>query len=239
MLRFVRAFLPKAIMMENVPRLISHKSFRDLCKGLREIGYELTYDVKDASRYGVPQRRRRLILLGSRRFKIEFAKENKRVRTVHDAIGHMAEPGKSRDALHNLPEKKRVARIVRLIRDIPKNGGSRGDLPRYRQLKCHKKVDGFRDVYGRMAWNSVSPTITSGCFNPSKGRFLHPERDRAITMREAALLQTFPRGYVFDATDGKSAVARLIGNALPPEFIRRHAAQILRELRIRGEKKAA
>jgi DNA (cytosine-5)-methyltransferase 1 len=81
-----------------------------------------------------------------------------------------------------------------------------------------------------MAWDAVAPTITSGCFNPSKGRFLHPQQNRAITMREAALLQGFPRGYTFDLTAGKEAIALMIGNALPPEFIRRHALEIKRAL---------
>jgi len=226
MLRFARAFRPKAVMMENVPGLILHKPFDALCKGLRRLGYCVSFAVKDAARYGVPQRRRRLILLAGRGFDIEFAQESARIRSVRGAIGKMPNPGHGRDPLHNLPEKKRSPRVSRLIRDIPKNGGSRGDLPRNRQLGCHKRSNGFKDIYGRMAWNEVAPTITSGCFNPSKGRFLHPEKNRAITMREAALLQGFPRSYVFDVSPGKEALALMIGNALPPEFIRRHALQV-------------
>ncbi|MEA2992572.1 MAG: (cytosine-5)-methyltransferase 1 [Alphaproteobacteria bacterium] len=226
MLRFARAFRPKAVMMENVPKLARHKPFKDLCKGLRKLGYQLTFEVKDAARYGVPQRRRRLILLASRGFDIEFAVETRRFRSVRGAIGRMVEPGRSKDALHNVPEKKRAKKVLKLIRDIPKDGGSRGDLPKSRQLECHKRSDGFNDIYGRMAWSEVAPTITAGCFNPSKGRFLHPEKNRAITMREAALLQGFPRNYVFDLSAGKQAIALMIGNALPPEFIRRHALEI-------------
>jgi DNA (cytosine-5)-methyltransferase 1 len=226
MVRFARALRPKAIMMENVPQLMRHKPFKDLCEELRGLGYRLTFGIKDAARYGVPQRRRRLILLAGRNFDIRFASETGHVRTVGGAIHRMAEPGRSRDALHNLPERKRTARVRKLIRDIPKNGGSRSDLPKSRQLDCHKRSDGFKDIYGRMAWNEVAPTITSGCFNPSKGRFLHPEENRAITMREAALLQGFPRNYTFDLSAGKEAIALMIGNALPPEFIRRHASEI-------------
>jgi DNA (cytosine-5)-methyltransferase 1 len=77
-----------------------------------------------------------------------------------------------------------------------------------------------------MAWDDVSPTITGGCFNPSKGRFLHPTKNRAITLREAALLQTFPASYFFSVERGKCPAAQMIGNALPPEFIRRHAQKI-------------
>jgi DNA (cytosine-5)-methyltransferase 1 len=231
MLRFARAFRPKAIMMENVPGLSRQRLFEDLCDGLRQLGYRLTYDIKDAALYGVPQRRRRLILLASRGFDVAFAAESRHFRTVRGAIGRLTEPGKSRDKLHNIPEKRRSKKILKLIRDIPKDGGSRGDLPKSRQLDCHKDGDGFNDIYGRMAWNKVAPTITGGCFNPSKGRFLHPEKNRAITMREAALLQGFPRNYIFDLSSGKEAIALMIGNALPPEFIRRHALEIRNALR--------
>ncbi len=226
MLRFARAFRPKAIMMENVPALGQQKLFEDFCSKLKLLGYKLTCGVKDASLYGVPQRRRRLILLACRSRPVKFAAETRRFRTVRGAIGNLSEPGSSRDRLHNMPEKKRSAKILKLISDIPKNGGSRLDLPRSRQLNCHKNTTGFSDIYGRMAWDKVAPTITGGCFNPSKGRFLHPEGNRAITMREAALLQSFPRDYFFDVSVGKEAIALMIGNALPPEFIRRHALEV-------------
>jgi DNA (cytosine-5)-methyltransferase 1 len=229
MFRFVRMLRPKAIMMENVPGLAAHKQFRDFYKGLRKLGYEVTWDVKDAARYGVPQRRKRLILLAGRGFKIPFAVESDNLRTVRDAIGYLAKAGRSGDTLHDMPEK-RSDKVRGLIRDIPKDGGSRLDLPKERQLSCHKRFDGFKDIYGRMAWRDVAPTITSGCFNPSKGRFLHPSEDRAITMREAALLQSFPSKYRFARSAGKQAIASMIGNALPPEFIRRHAFEIRKQL---------
>lgn len=235
MFRFIEEFLPKSVMLENVPRLSRHKPFQAFCAELKRLGYHLKIEIKDAARYGVPQRRKRLILIAGRGFDIEFGPESARRQTVRSAIGWMAEPGRSRDALHNIPEKKRAPRIQRLIRDIPKDGGSRGDLPKSRQLECHKNSDGFNDIYGRMAWGDVAPTITSGCFNPSKGRFLHPEQNRAITMREAALLQGFPRDYRFELSAGKQAIALMIGNALPPEFIRRHALEIRNSLRNRKQ----
>ena len=234
MLRFARAFRPKALMMENVPGLVGRKPFDRLCEGLRRLGYQTTFQVKDAARYGVPQRRRRLILLAGRGFQMQFPAEARRTKSVRGAISRLVEPGRARDAVHNLPEKKRSARVRKLIADIPRDGGSREDLPRSRQLTCHKKSTGFHDIYGRMAWSKPAPTITSGCFNPSKGRFLHPERNRAITMREAALLQSFPRSYVFDVSAGKEAVALMIGNALPPEFIRRHALEVHDRLKKRA-----
>jgi DNA (cytosine-5)-methyltransferase 1 len=83
-----------------------------------------------------------------------------------------------------------------------------------------------------MAWDDVAPTITGGCFNPSKGRFLHPVKNRNITMREAALLQTFPKRYRFDPLAGKEGVALMIGNALPPELVRRQAIEVRRALAV-------
>jgi DNA (cytosine-5)-methyltransferase 1 len=230
MLRFVEKFRPKAVMMENVPRLARHSSFKEFCRGLARLGYECKFEIKNASKYAVPQRRRRLILLAGRGFLIPFAQEARTVRTVKTAIGSLELPSRSSDMLHSMPEKLRSAKVKRLINDIPRNGGSRGDLPLSRQLPCHRKIDGFRDIYGRMAWNEVAPTITSGCSNPSKGRFLHPTQNRAITLREAALLQTFPKKYFFPVEAGKEAIALLIGNALPPEFIRRHATVIRQTL---------
>lgn len=230
MLRFARAFKPKAIMMENVPGLADRKPFFDLCAGLERLGYDINFDVKDAAEFGVPQRRRRLIMLAGRGFKIEFPNGAKKIRTVRDTIEGLPKAGRSNDPIHDIPEQRRSEKVAALIRDIPKDGGSRGDLPKHRQLECHKKSDGFKDIYGRMAWDKVAPTITGGCFNPSKGRFLHPRENRAITMREAALLQGFPRRYIFNAGAGKQRIALMIGNALPPEFIRRHALAIAQAL---------
>ncbi len=223
-LRIAEGLSPKAIMMENVPGLITDKRFKKFCKRLGELGYHLNYDVLDAADYGVPQRRRRTILLAGKNGEINFAKKTKR-KTVADAIKGLPRAGKSGDPLHDLGER-RTEKVKKLIRRIPKDGGSRTDLPKRSQLKCHKKCDGFKDVYGRMAWGKTAPTITSGCTNPSKGRFLHPEENRAITVREAALLQSFPKDYEFRVDAGKGRNALLIGNALPPEFVRRHAVAV-------------
>lgn len=233
MLHFVQEFMPKAVMMENVPELARFESFKRLCRGLRDLGYSFKWQIKNAAKYGVPQRRRRLILIAGRTTELDFGKERAFSRTVRSTIGRLSRPGKSRDALHNMLEK-RSPKIARLIRDIPKNGGSRTDLPKSRQLKCHQKQSGFNDIYGRMSWDEVAPTITTGCFNPSKGRFLHPTQNRAITMREAALLQGFPKSYIFDPGIGKQNIALMIGNALPPEFIRRNALKIREALTKNG-----
>jgi len=228
-MRFVEGLGPKTLMMENVPGLAEDWRFKRFCRKLENLGYVINHAILDAADYGVPQRRKRLILLGGKGKRIEFAKKAAR-RTVADAISGMKPAGESGDTLHDLPER-RTKRVKRLIKKIPKDGGSRKDLPKRYHLECHKRCDGFKDVYGRMAWGKVAPTITSGCTNPSKGRFLHPEEDRAITLREAAVLQTFPETYEFEGEGGKGAIAVLIGNALPPEFIRRQALGTLELLK--------
>jgi DNA (cytosine-5)-methyltransferase 1 len=224
--RFVRVMRPRAVMLENVPGLAKNRRFRLLVQQLETLGYRCTYAVLDAADYGVPQRRRRLILIAGLGRVIPFAPHARRRRSVREAFRKLGTRAK-RDVLHSLTEH-RTPRVQQMIKLVPKDGGSRLSLGIRRQLKCHRSCDGFKDVYGRMAWDEVAPTITSGCFNPSKGRFLHPSKNRAVTLREAALLQTFPSQYFFSLRRGKSAVAEMIGNALPPEFIRHHAGMILR-----------
>lgn len=227
--RFVEALRPQAVMMENVPGLASDERFASFREKLNDLGYCGDYHTVNAAEYGVPQRRRRLIYLAGMGFNIRFPDRSQRIKTVKDAIAGLPKAGESGDPVHDMPER-RSEKVARIIRHIPKDGGSRGDLPEDLQLKCHRRCNGFKDVYGRMAWDRPAPTITSGCFNPSKGRFLHPEEDRAITMREAALLQGFPRHYKFPTTDNKSAVALMIGNALPPPLIAAHARRIAEQL---------
>jgi len=228
--RFVKALRPRAVMMENVPRLADDERFDVFHQQLKKLGYQGDHRILNTADYGVPQRRRRLIYLAGMGIKIPFAEKNGRQKTVKEAIGGLPKAGQSGDPVHDMPEN-RTPKILEIIRLIPKDGGSRRVLPEDYQLECHKRCNGFKDVYGRMAWNDVAPTITSGCFNPSKGRFLHPEEDRAITMREAALLQGFPRRYKFPTTNNKSAVALMIGNALPPPFIAAHGRSIKQVLR--------
>jgi len=232
-LRFVKAMMPKTIMMENVPGLAKDYRIIHLQKQLKKLGYIFNDDsitIRDVSDYGVPQRRKRMILLASRFGIISSPKPSKIKKTVLQAIGSLVKPGDSGDYLHDHPVN-RSEHVKSLIKLIPKDGGSRADLPREYWLPCHLRYpDGYRDVYGRMSWGSVSPTITGGCTNPSKGRFLHPSQNRAITMREAALLQSFPPNYKFSLKRGKDAVSLMIGNALPPEFIRRHANCIKKHL---------
>lgn len=224
-LRFVKEMLPKSIMMENVPALAADSRFKDLCSSIAELGYSYVVQVLDAADYSVPQRRKRLILLASRVHQPAIAEKNSQRVTVRQAISGIGARSNTKDLLHAIPER-RSEKVMDIIKRIPKNGGSRKDLPIEFQLECHKKANGFFDVYGRMSWDEVSPTITSGCFNPSKGRFLHPSLNRTITLREAAVLQGFPINYRFDISHGKESIALMIGNALPPPFIAAHASSL-------------
>jgi DNA (cytosine-5)-methyltransferase 1 len=230
--RFVRGLRPKAVMVENVPALMVDSRLNRLINGLTGLGYRCAVQILDAADFGVPQRRKRMILVAGHRRDIPLADSAGKRQTVREAIGRLAPAGESGDPLHDLPEK-REARIRALIQRIPKDGGSRTDLARREQLACHDRCDGFHDVYGRMSWDNVAPTITGGCINPSKGRFLHPTADRAITLREAALLQGFPINYHFSLRRGKYLAAEMIGNALPPAFVQAHALVIRRHLTVR------
>lgn len=226
MLKLVKAFRPKAILMENVPGLESKKVFNEFVEALVVEGYHPKHEVHDVLHYGVPQRRKRLVLAAGRGFEVPFAREAKGLTTVRQAIFDLKPAGGSGDYWHDLTER-RSPLMRRRIAATPKDGGSRYAWPDELWLECHRNSDGFKDVYGRMKWDDVAPTITGGCFNPSKGRFLHPVEDRCITIREAALLQTFPKTYRFSRNAGKQAVALMIGNAIPPEFVRRQGEQIL------------
>ena len=232
MLRFAKALKPRTVMMENVPGLWGEPEFMDFIREMTALGYVGQSQFLNAADYSVPQRRRRLVYLAGFGASVPFASSGEAPITVRDALGHLLQAGQSNDRLHDWPER-RSPRISALIRRIPKDGGSRTDLPEAEQLACHRRCQGFRDVYGRMAWDRIAPTITSGCINPSKGRFLHPEENRAITLREAAILQGFSETYQFPE-GGKGSIAALIGNALPPPFIAALSASIRRFLQDQG-----
>ena len=223
--RFISVMLPKTIMLENVPALGRDRRFSYLQAELEHLGYRSVVEILNAADYRVPQRRKRLIMLASRVHEPKVARPSTQRITVRQALAGVGAPSRSPDKLHAYPER-RSEQVKALIARIPKNGGSRSDLGTKYQLDCHKKTSGFYDVYGRMTWDDISPTITSGCHNPSKGRFLHPSYNRTITLREAALLQGFQKDYRFDVLHGKEAIALMIGNALPPPFIKAHARSL-------------
>lgn len=228
-LRFAKAFRPKTIMMENVPGLKADDRLNKMKHEFRKMGYSIEYGVENAENYGVPQRRKRFILIGSLSGPVSLAEPKKQKKTVRQAIGFLKEAGSSGDLLHDMVTdyKQETLKIFELI---PKDGGLRSDLPAEYQLNCHKRSGGFKDVYGRMKWDEVSPTITGGCTSASKGRFIHPEANRAITLREAALLQGFPRGYKFPTNIRRGKIALLIGNAFPPAFTTSHAKLLAKSL---------
>lgn len=217
-LRFIRELKPLTIMMENVPGLKDYYLFKQVVNELEKIGYKIEIKVVNVKNYNVPQNRRRLIMVGSLLDEIHIAKGSDEKVTVRDVIGKLPEPEKAIDPLQKIVAKH-TAEVNHRIKLTPKDGGSWKDLPKKYILNCHKKKNvGFNDVYGRLRWDDYSTTITGGCLNPSKGRFLHPEQNRVITPREAALLQSFPEDYQFPLDIPKQALALLIGNALPPKF---------------------
>jgi len=229
--RFVKELRPYTFMMENVPGLALYESFADALLEIEDAGYfKPNWKIVNIKDYGVPQSRKRLVLVGSRLAPLAVAQPNNKRRTVRQVIGKLPDPENSKDPLHKI-FPTHTDRIKSLIKDIPKDGGSRKDLGVKRQLKCHQKDNiGFNDVYGRLRWDDYSTTITGGCLNPSKGRFLHPEQDRCISAREASMLQSFPKTYKFPLDAPKAKIALMIGNALPPVFSKIQAENIKHHL---------
>jgi DNA (cytosine-5)-methyltransferase 1 len=168
--RFVEYFKPYTVMLENVPWLEQDILFAGAKKKLEAIGYNIDVSIVDVKDYGVPQKRKRLVLIGSRLGPISIAKPSQKTKkaTVRDCIGTLPRPDKSNDKLHKI-FPNHTPEILELIKDIPHDGGSREDLGKERQLKCHAKENiGFHDIYGRLRWDDYSSTITGGCLNPSK-----------------------------------------------------------------------
>lgn len=250
--RVCKILLPKVCMLENVPGLMTRgkRYFKELTAELENLGYHLVYQVVEMADYGVPQLRKRLVLLGCRVGVLEIpppthsreGKESGRSvwKTVEEAIGHLPPPKLSSDI-----EPRRSVPTWHTARSVSKevkqrlehaisNEGGRATLPANLRLACHARYPrGFFDVYGAMKWDEPAPTMTSGCTNASKGKFGHPAQPRPLTPREAALLQTFPRGYRFDGS-GVESVARQIGNALPCRFAKILGRSILPALQADG-----
>ena len=205
-------------MMENVPALVHYSQFKYVVDELDKLGYAPQVKILNVKDYEVPQSRKRFVMVGSILGKLEIAEPVNKKITVRNAIETIESEETTTDAVHK-KYPKHSERIMQRIRLTPKNGGSRKDLPVEYILPCHKKGKiGFNDIYGRLRWDDYATTITGGCLNPSKGRFLHPEKNRCITAREAALLQSFPIDYMFPTNISLAAIALLIGNALPPKF---------------------
>lgn len=227
--RLVEETEPEFVTMENVTRLRRMQVFKDFVAKLEELNYCVDYGVLYGPEFGLPQERRRLVLMASRIGPISLPvgkKDKKKFKTVKQTIGKLPklQHGESdpEDRLHTARGLNPI-NVLRMKASVP--GGTWRDWPPELRAPCHKKESGasFHAFYGRMTWGAPSPTITTQSYNFGTGRFGHPDREqnRSITLREAAMLQGFPRNYRFVKPDEKpsmQAVGRLIGNAVPPAF---------------------
>jgi DNA (cytosine-5)-methyltransferase 1 len=225
--RIIKEVKPDIISMENVPRLLRYakgKVFEDFLAVLKEENYSVTHKIVNTADYGVPQNRNRLILLASKYGDIELLKEThdkSNYVTVKKAISHLppikaGETSKT-DILHTARSLSDIN--LKRIKATPQGGGWK-DWDKELILECHKKKSGksFRSVYGRMKWSEVAPTLTTQCTGYGNGRFGHPIQDRAISLREAAILQSFPEKYEFIEPKKRLSVSNIerhIGNAVP------------------------
>jgi DNA (cytosine-5)-methyltransferase 1 len=233
--KFVKALKPRIFLMENVPGILwsRHKPYLDQFydEGANAGYHVFPPAVLDARDFGVPQRRKRVFVLGLR-------DESDALELDWPPIPTHCDPKKQKNKLLPWQSCRSVfgppvsgdvndihmnhgTELVKAFRNTPPNGGSRKDSGRI--LPCHVSHDGHKDVYGRIDPSQPAPTMTTACINPSKGRFVHPTKHHGITLREAARIQTFPEDYTF--AGGLTAAGRQIGNAVPIElgaFLIRH-----------------
>jgi len=236
--RIIEIF-PRMVIFENVKGIVhgrGKKNLRTFIKKLEKHGYFPIGKLLNAADFGVPQHRIRLILIFARERAITDTllpilpkethmnpdlKESENAQlwvTVEDTISNLPPlaNGEKDSSILLHEASNHGENTLQIIKNIPKDGGSRKDLPKHLWLPCHKKLKtrGAESVYGRMSWSKPSPTITSRCIVPASGRFVHPDQDRGITPREAARLQSFDDTYTF--VGPKGAIAWQIGNAMPP-----------------------
>ena len=250
MARLIEEVKPKMVMLENVPGLARRgkRILSQFVKRLEKLGYEINRDILQLADYGVPQSRRRFVLLAGKGFRIPLPRQThsrlggkkNNLRpwlTLDRVIMGMKRPVTLSRAKRNGGPRKFGWHVVKDITEINrkrlkavKPGESRYSLPVGLRPPCHaNQKQGFQNVYGRMSWGQVPPTITSGCTTPCMGRFGHPRQIRTISVREASLIQTFPKSYEFD-TEFMDVACDLIGNALPPKFARIVAKQCKKAL---------
>lgn len=226
-LRLIEETKPRIVSMENVPNLSNKDVFANFVNRLKELKYHVSFSNVYCPDYGIPQKRRRLVLLGSKYGDISIIPPThtpENYTSVRDAIGHLERIGNGErsetDKLHFTTKLKELN--LRRIKASSPNG-TWEDWSEDLKLNCHKKESGktYKAVYGRMSWNEPSPTITTQFFNYGTGRFGHPELDRALTPREASILQSFPSDYKF--VEDKDAIMMTtigihIGNAVPVDL---------------------
>ena len=220
--RLIEGTCPELVTMENVPALAKHAVFNTFIERLRAIGYHVQQTVVDCALYGLPQSRRRLVVLGSLIGPIELIPPSlERPATVREAIGTLAPivhgEVHSKDPLH-VASKLSALNLKRIRLSRP--GGTWRDWPKQFVAHCHRRKTGrtYPGVYGRMIWDKPAPTLTTQFYGFGNGRFGHPEQDRAISLREGAVLQGFPESYSF-VPEGHpihfKTLGRMIGNAVP------------------------
>lgn len=234
--RLAERTFPELITMENVPRLRRASVFGDFVAKLERLGYHVDAQSCNGLRYGLAQTRRRLVLVASLLGPIAVPAGDyppAEFRTVSEVIRELSplEAGEidQRDRLHRSRALSDI-NLRRLRASVP--GGTWKDWPEELRAPCHRKQSGstFRNVYARMEWEKPAPTITTLAHNFGTGRFGHPEQDRVITLREAAMLQGFPRTYRFVKPKEPvhfSRLGRLIGNAVPPPLGRAVGAALV------------
>jgi DNA (cytosine-5)-methyltransferase 1 len=231
-MRIVKEVKPEVVSMENVPDLANgdkYPVFAEFVETLRQLNYSVTFSVIDASRYGVPQKRRRLVMLASRLGNIQLISPTRSKNdpmTVRKAIKKLPRikhgVANSKDFLHR--SSKLSEKNLKRIAATPKDGGSASSWTKDLIPTCYTKKSGksyMSTVYGRMRWDDPGPTITTQCTTLGTGRFGHPTQNRAISLREAAVLQTFPMAYKFATKEDFSMrnTARHIGNAVPVKLV--------------------
>lgn len=221
----VKVLAPDMVVMENVPEMLyrEHWShFANFTESLKDNAFKVRARVENLATFGVPQERYRALVLASRvgeRVKMPLPSLSPSAfRTVRDAIGLLppllAGERDPQDPMHITSRHR--PETLNILRHIPKDGGSRRSLPPGIGPACHTRVDGFRDVYGRLWWDRPAVAITARCRTPSCGRFVHPHQDRGLSVREAGLLQGFPVDFMFEGPfDDKF---KQIGNAVSPIF---------------------
>ena len=237
--RFVEYFMPGYVVVENVPGVLRKKRASGLAgfiRWLKSNNYEVHFEVHEVSNYGVPQHRKRFTLLANRvtKKKLSPIEEAGRKLTVRDVIGEnngfqKVEAGTKDNTvfLHTVAGLNKINKDRLAV--TPKDGGTRMAYVNNKELAppCHLgKKDSFKDIYGRMFWDRPAPTITTKFFSISNGRFAHPDEDRAISLREGATLQSFPKDYIFKTTS-IATTARMIGNAVPPKYAEAIASAII------------
>lgn len=241
--RLVNECVPEIVSMENVPSLENEKVFRDFVRQLKNIGYYVDWNIVYCPDYGVPQKRKRLVLLASRFGEIHlipplYTKE--KYKTVRMAIGALAQISDGevckRDNLHRASKLSEINK-KRIMQSRP--GGTWRDWDEALRVNCHNKKTGitYPSVYGRMRWDEPSPTITTQFYGYGNGRFGHPEQNRAISLREGAILQSFPDDYIFTDEEHPAKKRELgmhIGNAVPVELGRAIGVSIQQHLQKYG-----